>query len=230
MIQRDIFVSYSQPDRECAFQLVAQLESDNLGVWIAPRDISPASDWAAEIIDAISAARVMVLVFSSHCNHSPQVRREVERAVHRQVPVLPFRVEDVLPAGSLEYFLSTQHWLDAFPPPMAPHCVSLSRKIAALLDATTGIRAASVPNPIPRSPPTPLHNGEPTKPHFWTASELEPLEKHLAYYVGPVAKHLVKRAAARAASRDDLLQFLASEVDSEPQRQRFIEVCRLALH
>ena len=43
MIQRDIFVSYSQPDRDCAFQLVAQLETDGLGVWIAPRDISPAA-------------------------------------------------------------------------------------------------------------------------------------------------------------------------------------------
>ena len=230
MIQRDIFVSYSQPDRECAFQLVTQLEADNLGVWIAPRDISPASDWAAEIIEAISAARVMVLVFSSHCNHSPQVRREVERAVHRQVPVLPFRVEDVLPAGSLEYFLSTQHWVDAFPPPLAPHYARLSTKIAALLDATTATRAALLANPIPHSPPTPLHNGEPTTPHFWTASELEALEKHLAYYVGPVAKHLVKRAVARARSRDDLLQSLASEVDSEPQRQRFIEACRFGAH
>jgi hypothetical protein len=221
MIQRDIFVSYSQPDRECAFQLVAQLEADSLSAWIAPRDIAPASDWAAEIIDAISTARVMVLVFSSHCNHSPQVRREVERAVHRQVPVLPFRVEDVLPAGSLEYFLSTQHWLDAFPPPLAPHSARLSTKIAALLDATTASRAALLANPIPHSP---------TTAHFWPASELEPLEKHLAYYVGPVAKHLVKRAAARATSRDDLLQSLAAEVDSESQRQRFIEVCRLAPH
>jgi serine/threonine-protein kinase len=108
--------------------------------------------------------------------------------------------------------------------------VSLSRKIAALLDATTATRAALLANPIPHSPPTPLQNGEPTTPHFWTASELEALEKHLAYYVGPVAKHLVKRAVARARSRDDLLQVLASEVETEPQRQRFIEVCRLAPH
>src|ERR1700753_3152050 len=90
-------------------------------VWFAPRNISPAADWAAEIIDAISSARVMVLVFSSHCNDSPQVVREVERAVHRHVPVLPFRVEHVLPTRSLEYFLSTQHWLDAFSGPKGPY-------------------------------------------------------------------------------------------------------------
>ena len=96
---------------------MALLEAQGLKCWIAPRDISPSADWAAEIIDAISAARVMLLVFSASSNRSPQVRREVERAVHKGVTVLPFRIEDVLPSKSLEFFLSAQHWLDAFPPP-----------------------------------------------------------------------------------------------------------------
>src|ERR1700749_4029992 len=135
MKARDVFVSYSQADRECAFQLVAQLESRGIGVWVAPRDISPASDWAEAIIEAISGSRLMVLVFSSHCNASPQVRREVERAVHREIPILPFRIEDVLPAKSLEYFLSTPHWLDAFPPPREPHYARLSDHIESLLQA-----------------------------------------------------------------------------------------------
>lgn len=215
MIQRDIFVSYSQPDRECAFQLVAQLETDAMGVWIAPRDISPAGDWAAEIIEAISAARIMVLVFSSHCNDSPQVRREVERAVHRQVPVLPFRIEDVLPARSLEYFLSTQHWLDAFPPPRGPHYARLSTHIASLLNATTGTRAAFVPQPIPAAARAPCD-----------AAALEFLEKKLAYHVGPMARVLVRRATARASSREDLIRLLAAEVESTVARQQFVDACR----
>lgn len=224
MVQRDIFVSYSQPDRECAFQLVAQLEADGLSVWIAPRDISPAADWAEEIIDAISAARVMVLVFSAHCNDSPQVRREVERAVHRQVPVLPFRIEDVLPARSLEYFLSTQHWLDAFPPPCAPHYTRLSTHISALLNASTGTRAAYVPRPIPPGPAATDPKGA-VSPVLHPA-ELELLARQLAYYVGPMAPHLVKRAAAKAVSREELMQLLAGEVDSAPARQQFMEACR----
>jgi hypothetical protein len=215
MIQRDIFVSYSQPDRECAFQLVAQLEADGLGVWIAPRDISPAGDWAAEIIEAISAARMMVLVFSSHCNDSPQVRREVERAVHREVPVLPFRIEDVLPARSLEYFLSTQHWLDAFPPPRGPYYARLSTHITSLLNATTGTRAAFVPKPIPAETRAP-----------YDAAALELLEKKLAYHVGPMARLLVKRATVRASNREDLIRLLAAEVDSTAARQQFIDACR----
>ena len=50
---RDAFISYSQPDHECAFELVARLEADGINCWIAPRDIAPSADWAAEIMDAI---------------------------------------------------------------------------------------------------------------------------------------------------------------------------------
>ena len=42
---RDVFVSYSVPDRDCAFEVVARLEARGLSVWIAPRDISPGADW-----------------------------------------------------------------------------------------------------------------------------------------------------------------------------------------
>lgn len=217
MTGRDVFVSYSQPDRQCAFELVTQLESDGLGVWIAPRDVTPASDWAAEIIDAICAARVMVLVFSSHCNDSAQVRREVERAVHREVPLLPVRLEDVLPARSLEYFLSTQHWLDAFPPPRARHYARLSAHIAALL---------RTPTSAPAIAPTAARVDDARPHHSWSAPELEQLEKHLAYYVGPIAKLLLKRAAARAASREEVLELLAPEVTPAAARQQFIDRCR----
>ncbi|HTT06634.1 MAG TPA: toll/interleukin-1 receptor domain-containing protein [Steroidobacteraceae bacterium] len=216
MSGRDVFVSYSQPDRQCAVDLVAQLESDGLGVWIAPRDVTPAADWAAEIIDAICAARVMVLVFSSHCNDSPQVRREVERAVHRQVPLLPVRIEEVLPARSLEYFLSTQHWLDAFPPPRAPHYARLSAHIAALLRTPTSGYASGR---------AAAYVGGAGVPRGCSAPELDQLEKHLAYYVGPIAKLLLKRATARAGSREEVLQLLALEVHPPAARQQFIDRC-----
>src|SRR6202048_206435 len=132
---RDAFISYSQPDRECAVELVARLEAEGINCWIAPRDIAPSADWGAGIMDAISSVRVMILVFSANSNLSPQVRREVERAVHKQLSVLPFRIEDVLPSKSLEFFLSAQHWMDAFPPPRHPHyarlCAYLKTQMAA---------------------------------------------------------------------------------------------------
>jgi hypothetical protein len=215
VLARDVFVSYSQPDRACAFQLVAHLESQGIGVWVAPRDISPAADWAEEIIAAISASRLMVLVFSAHCNASPQVRREVERAVHREVPILPFRIEDVLPARSLEYFLSTPHWLDAFPPPREPHYARLSAHIASLLSASAVLTAPPAPRGSERNAVLSLD-----------VTEIESLERRLAYYVGPVAKYLVKRAASKATNREELTQMLAAEVEAAPARKQFLEACR----
>src|SRR5450755_2526881 len=144
---RDIFISYSQADRDCAFELTARLEGQGIDCWIAPRDIAPSADWAAEIMDAIAAARLMILVFSASSNQSPQVRREVERAVHKQLSILPFRIEDVLPSKSLEFFLSTQHWLDAFPPPREPHYARLCDYLKSQLRSQPSLPSQAVTSP-----------------------------------------------------------------------------------
>jgi hypothetical protein len=205
-MQPDVFVSYSQADCECAFEIVAQLENCGFSVWVAPRDISPSADWAAEIIDAIAASRLMVLVFSAACNISPQVRREVERAVHRQLPILPFRVEAVLPTKSLEYFLSAQHWLDAFPPPLAPHYERLCQQVKNLL--RVGAPSARVASPA------------------FAREELQALQGKLAKHIGPLAAYLVNHAAASAANWNQLIESLAPEIDAPAARQHFIESSR----
>ena len=221
---RDIFISYSQPDRDCAYELTEHLEARGFSVWIAPRDVSPAAEWAAEIIDAITAARVMVLVFSASSNSSPQVRREVERAVHKELRVLPFRIEDVLPSRSLEYFLSTQHWLDGFPAPRAPHYERLSGVLQQWL---TGIPARPTPEaPLP-STALPavggtLHDSA-RNGRGVPAEALRELEMRLARIMGPIAGILVERAAAAAADTGDLERMLAAELDSPEDRQRFLK-------
>lgn len=211
-MRRDVFVSYSQPDSDCAFELVSWIERHGISAWIAPRDVSPMSDWAAEIIDAISAARIMILVFSAASNDSPQVRREVERAVHKQLRILPFRIDDVVPSKSLEYFLSSQHWLDAFPPPREPHYLRLCTFLASAL---------AVPG-APASPAAAAGGALSLE-----AAQLNQFDRRLAHYIGPVAKHLVRRAAATATDFDDMTRLLAAEIDSEPDRRAFISSCRL---
>jgi hypothetical protein len=211
----DVFVSYSQPDRAAAFDIVSQLEARGIKVWVAPRDIAPSAEWAAEIIEAIGASRIMVLVFSGASNNSPQVRREVERAVHRQIPILTVRIEDELPTKSMEYFLSAQHWLDAFPPPHTLYCEQLCRQVSALLSAErAGVGFA--PPPAPRV----------ASRAAFTDEELGSLQRRLAHHVGPVAGHLVKRAALTASSWSELTLQLAAEIDAAPARQAFVEGCR----
>src|SRR6185436_16094307 len=91
------------------------------------------SEWGSSIVEAIKAAKVMVLVFSAHANASPQITREVERAVNKGIPIIPLRIEDVAPLASLEYFLSTPHWLDAFTPPLERHLEHLAEIIQQIL-------------------------------------------------------------------------------------------------
>jgi hypothetical protein len=212
---RDVFISYSQPDHACAVELVARLEEQGVECWIAPRDIVPSADWAAEIVDAISSARLMILVYSANSNLSPQVRREVERAVHKQLSILTFRIEEVAPSKSLEFFLSAQHWMDAFQPPREPHYARLCTYVQAQLGSA----------PPPRPVQTNSTAGVPNIHHF-EAAQLQYIERCLAGYIGPLARHLVKSAAVRAAGTEDLITHLAVELETESDRYEFSRRCR----
>src|ERR1700722_9134186 len=212
---RDVFISYSQPDHDCAFELVARLEGHGVDCWIAPRDIAPSADWAAEIVDAISSARVMILVYSANSNLSPQVRREVERAVHKQLSILPFRIEDVPPSKSLEFFLSAQHWMDAFQPPREPHYSRLCAYLKTLI-AEPLLTAEPARQTLP--PASAVHG---VRAHAFEAADLQHIERQLAGYIGPLAKHLVKSAASHAAGVEDLVGRLATELDTESERREF---------
>jgi hypothetical protein len=148
----DVFISYSTKDKPTADAACATLESSGVRCWIAPRDILPGSDWGESIVDAIRGCRVMVLVFSSNANASPQIRREVERAVNKGVAIIPFRIEEVMPTRSLEYFISTPHWMDAMSPPLEKHLKKLAEVVRALLAKFDEARA-----PAAAAPPTPVH-------------------------------------------------------------------------
>jgi hypothetical protein len=90
-----------------------ELESEGLACWVVPRDIPPGVDWAAEIIEGLDAAYATLLLLTASAMYSPQVRREVERAVHKEIPVIALRLDHEPLSKSLEYFLSAQHWIDA---------------------------------------------------------------------------------------------------------------------
>jgi hypothetical protein len=108
----------------------------------------------------------MVVVFSSNANRSDHIRREVERAVFRGVGVIPVRIEDVLPQGDLEYFLSASHWLDAITPPLERHFEELA----------TNLRILLIPEPGPSSASSGRTNSQ-TPPPRTSASKTPPTER-----------------------------------------------------
>src|ERR1700731_2211250 len=129
----DVFVSHSAKDKTISDALVARLEAEGIRCGVAPRDVVPGADWGESIIDAIESSRIMVLIFSSSANGSPQIKREIERAVDKGVYTIPFRIEDVRPTKAIEYFISSAHWLDAFSEPLGQHLDSLAKTLKAIL-------------------------------------------------------------------------------------------------
>src|SRR5512138_1279132 len=100
MVKFDAFISYPHQDKAVADAACAMVEAAGIRCWIAPRDVEPGAEWAGAIVEAIDRCSVMILIFSSHANESKQVRREVQRAFDGDVPVVPLRVENVMPEKS----------------------------------------------------------------------------------------------------------------------------------
>ena len=132
-MSHDVFISHSSQDNEVANAASRRLEQEGFSCWIAPRDILPGQDYGAAIVEGIRGARLFLLIFSARSNESPQVKREVERAANANLPIIPFRVEDVMPSLALEYFISGSHWLDAIEPPLERHLDYLSEAVARSL-------------------------------------------------------------------------------------------------
>src|SRR5271170_383875 len=138
LVSFDVFISYASKDKIVADAVCARLEAAGIRCWIAPRDIVAGTSYGEAIIDAIHGAKVMVLVFSSSANASGHIPKEVERAVSSGVAILPFRIEDVAPGKSLDYFIGSVHWLDAMTPPMENHLDHLAATVHKLIPAKGG--------------------------------------------------------------------------------------------
>ena len=133
----DVFISYSHMDKNAADAVCSIMEQNGIRCWIAPRDITPGLPFAEAIIDGIKGSRVFILIYSSNTNNSSQVIKEVDRAVHHRLAIIPLRLEDVPMTKQLEYYVSDVHWMDALTPPLEKHIEKLCRVVKILLTMDT---------------------------------------------------------------------------------------------
>jgi hypothetical protein len=130
---KHVFICHSTHDKLIAEEVRKALESKDIQCWMAPHDIPPGAEWAEAIVDAVDNSSGVVLVLSSNSNSSPQVIREIGRAVSKNVPLIPFRIDDTPLSTSMEYFLSAHQWLDALEPPLERHFQKLTDTVQRLL-------------------------------------------------------------------------------------------------
>jgi hypothetical protein len=169
----DVFISYASGDKTVADAVCATLESQGVRCWIAPRDVVPGMAYGEAIIEAIQGCRIMILVFSSKANVSAHIPKEIERAVSKGAPVIPLRIEDVVPGKSLDYFIGNVHWLDALKPPLEGHLLRLAQNVQTLLSrdspAIERTGAPSVAAPVVPVAPVPSQPGAAAPAHKQTA-------------------------------------------------------------
>ncbi len=163
--EQTVFISHSSRDAETANLVCRVLEQNRIRCWIAPRDIPGGDSWDDAIIKGIDNSCAMVLIFSSHANESPHVKKEVHRAFSTKKIVIPLRVENVEFAGALEYIMIGVHWLDALEAPLDSH-------LDPLIDRMTEIvrSAGQRESPAPGQAPVPKPVSRPQLSEFAAAS------------------------------------------------------------
>ncbi len=138
----DVFISYASNDKQIADAICAKLDEQGVRCWIASRDIRPSENRSEAIIKAIDNASVLVLIFSSRANGSPNVIRDAGRAVEDGIPIIPLRIENVESIPSLHSYIGPQHRIDALTPPIEAHIPRLALMIGKLAPHIVGLAGA----------------------------------------------------------------------------------------
>ena len=140
-----IFITYSSKDQKVARTICTALENRGLNCWISARNVKPGQNYQEQIVRAIRAARVMVLVFTANANNSNEIKKELALASQNNLVVIPVRIEDVAPNEAFAYEFATRQWIDLFED-WEKSISELVELIAAILDEPpAGDRAKAAP-------------------------------------------------------------------------------------
>jgi hypothetical protein len=150
MIQ-DVFVSYSTKDKTITDAIVAAMEQNQIRCWYAPRDIKPSEDWGKAISNAIEESKVFLIIFSGNSNRSQRVLDELNLAISREIPILPFRIENLEPDGAMRLHLSSRHWLDAYDSSWETHIKKLILAVSSHLKTTIVEEDVEVPETLTKT-------------------------------------------------------------------------------
>ncbi len=110
-----VFISFSSKDLAAAEQIREAIERRGYGCWMSSRDILSGENFQEAIMRALRRAAAVVLIFSSNANASSEIKKEVALASTYGIPLIPARLENILPTDALAYEFITRQWIDLFP-------------------------------------------------------------------------------------------------------------------
>jgi adenylate cyclase len=140
-VDPEIFISHASSDQKVARTICTALENRGLACWISSRNVKPGQNFQEQIVKAIRAAKIMVLVFTANANNSNEIKKELALASQNNLTVIPVRIEDVRPNEAFAYEFATRQWIDLFDNWESSIARLVEQIAAALADDPSGNRA-----------------------------------------------------------------------------------------
>ena len=110
-----VFISYSRRDSETIENIVSQLESEGIDVWLDREDIKPGQQWRKQIVEAIDTAEAFVLNLSPDSGASDNVLKELNLAEEALEPfILPVMLKDMKIPDTMRYQLAGTQFIAYF--------------------------------------------------------------------------------------------------------------------
>lgn len=134
-MSKDVFISYSTPNKYVAEKVVSYFEARGVSCYIAPRDVDPGVSYASNLTRAIETCKAVVLIASSAINNSEHVLNEIDIIVSAKKFFVPFFIEDFAMNNDFRYYLGRHQRIIAHDEPEA-HFGTLFEAIGEVLPKT----------------------------------------------------------------------------------------------
>ena len=187
------FLSYSRRDQAIALRLADDLIASGVSVWVDQYDIQPSQHWDRAVEAAVRGCRGFIAVLSPASVASPNVADEVSVAIDDGKLIIPVMVERCTPPLRM----TRMQYIDA----ITNYDDALRRCLVAIRNATT--EAGAVNSVLP-------------------PDVLADAERRLTGFIGPIAPHLVSRAARRADTVEALYAELSMSLYDAADRKAFL--------
>jgi hypothetical protein len=106
---KNIFVSHSKEDKAIAKKLVGKLEATGLSCYVYSRDKNQGTD-----DELISKCSIFVLVLSKSSLTSDEQIKQLKSSFDSQCKIIPFKVGQFENTLTVQYFLHSLEWVDAY--------------------------------------------------------------------------------------------------------------------
>jgi eukaryotic-like serine/threonine-protein kinase len=183
-----------------------------------------------------SSSEVMYKV----CHEVPKPMSSVDGSIPKVFDAIVAKALEKLPVNRYASALDFQQalrasWQVISPKPPSPTLSHSARLIATAIHRQPAAAQRAVapappqapnsadPRLAPKVPPTPVRSGGASGSLVaWSREQLAEIERQLLPLVGPMARILVRDAAATTASRQELYQLLARHLQGPEERRQFL--------